>query len=175
MEFATGVPEETLAKWAAIGVLQPVLQDRVQLCPKCHGLPTFRQGCSMCGSSHVTRDQLIHHYACAHVGFASDFEARGELMCPKCRTRRLIIGADYEYCPGSYRCLGCHWSDAELQQVAQCLRCEFRFPAHQAYEQQLRGYRAHRLDLLALVPASGSASGLAGRVAALGRPALRVG
>jgi hypothetical protein len=155
MEFSLGFPEELLLKWAEVGVLQAVLLDRVQLCPKCHGLPTFRQACPICGSAVLTNDRLIHHFACAHVGLVSDFEATGELICPKCRRQHLVVGSDYEYCTGPYRCQSCHWSDTELGLVAQCLRCELRFPAYQAYEHDLRGYLANRLDPLALLRASG--------------------
>jgi Thaumarchaeal output domain 1 len=174
MEFALRLPEEMLNEWAAIGVLRPVLLDRVQLCPKCRGLPTFRRACPSCGSASTTNDQLIHHFACAHVGFVRDFDVAGELICPKCRTRALVIGSDYEYMTGPYRCLDCQWGDMELEQVAHCLRCAFRFPGHQAHEQELRGYRANRLDPLALLAASESALDLAGRLAADGRATLCV-
>jgi hypothetical protein len=173
LKFSLGISEEVLSKWAGIGVLHEVMRDRVQLCPKCHSLPTFRQACPSCGSADTSNDQLIHHFACAHVGLATDFETDGELVCPKCRTRRLIVGSDYEYVKGPFRCLGCHWSDAELDQVAECLRCGFRFPGHQAFEQELRGYRANRLDPLALLPASGSAAGSLGGATPDGRSTLR--
>lgn len=168
MEFSLRLPEEMLNQWAAIGVLRPLLVDRVLLCPKCRGLPTFRRACPSCGSASTSNDQLIHHFACAHVGFVKDFELNGALVCPKCRTRSLIIGSDYEYMTGPYRCLDCHWGDMELEQVGHCLRCGFRFPGHQAYEQELRGYRAKRLDPLALLPASESVVDLAGRSASHG-------
>ncbi|MCI0456752.1 MAG: hypothetical protein L0Z62_07215 [Gemmataceae bacterium] len=154
LEFRLGFPEELLRSWADIGVLQPLLVDRVLVCPKCQGLPTFRLGCRQCGSAHVAQDTLIHHYACAHVSFTADFEGQGELVCPKCRTRRLVVGADYEFLTGPYRCADCHWSEGELEHVAECLRCRFRFPGHQAHELELRGYRADRLDVLALAQAS---------------------
>ena len=108
------------------GVLTPVLWDRVQVCPRCQGLPRFCRGCSSCGSGHVANDRLIHHFACAHVAPVADFEKGGDLVCPKCRTRHMIVGSDYEYAVGPFHCGDCHWTAAELQQVAQCLRCEPR-------------------------------------------------
>jgi hypothetical protein len=154
MEFRLGFPDEVLRPWAEIGVLQPFLVDRLQVCPKCYGLPTFRLGCRHCGSARVGSETFLHHYACAYVGLTSAFEAQEELVCPKCRTRRLVVGADYEFLTGPYRCSDCHWSDGELEHVAECLRCRFRFPGHQAHELELRGYRAVRLDVLALAQAS---------------------
>jgi hypothetical protein len=154
LEFSLGLPEDLLRKWAAIGVLQPYLLDRVQLCPQCYGLPTFRRGCANCGSVQVSQDQFLHHFACAHVGLIRDFETQGELVCPKCRTRRLIPGVDYEFLPSPFECRECHWSDTQLELAGQCLRCELRFPAHQAYEMELRGYHAHRMDPLVFLPQS---------------------
>jgi hypothetical protein len=160
--FELEFPEAILEHWAGIGVLEPVLWDRVQLCPRCQGVPTLRRGCSACGSIHVSNDRLIHHFACAHVGLVEEFEpgvpaAPGQLVCPKCRTRRLIVGSDYEYLTGPYRCGDCRWTGTELELIGQCLRCQLRFPVAQAYELELKGYRAHRLDPLALMPSLGAA------------------
>ncbi|HXG09519.1 MAG TPA: hypothetical protein VNK04_06990 [Gemmataceae bacterium] len=170
MAFILGFPEETLNKWAEVGILQPVLHDRVQLCPLCGGLPTFRNGCPNCGSARLGTDWLIHHFPCAHVDHAAAFDDEGELVCPKCRTRRLVVGTDFEYLQGPYRCLDCNWSDTELEHVGGCLRCGFRFPARQAREMELRGYRAHRLDPLALLPPSRSTGHAADRPVADRRP-----
>jgi hypothetical protein len=151
--FRLGFAESVLRRWAELGILQPVCGNRILVCPKCHGLPTFRRGCQQCGSAQVAADQLIHHFACAHVGFLTDFETPAGLLCPKCRTRELVVGADYEYLDGPYRCSDCHWSAGELEHVAQCLDCQFLFPGYQAHELDLGGYRADRLDLLALLQA----------------------
>src|SRR5204863_524990 len=80
-----------LEKWVEVGVLTPVLWDRIQVCPRCHGMPRYRKGCRSCGSVKVTNERLIHHFACAHVAPVSDFEKSGELVCPKCRMRRMIV------------------------------------------------------------------------------------
>ena len=71
-----------------------------------------------------------------------------EFACPKCR-RRLIVGADFEYTAGPLRCLDCEWTGTDLQHIAHCLRCGFRFPAAQAFVKDLVGYHARRLDALA--------------------------
>jgi hypothetical protein len=173
LAFALPFPEEVLDKWAQIGVLQPYLWDRVALCPKCRGLPTFRDACANCGSVSLTTEKLIHHFACAHMDHADTFGDQEDLVCPKCRQSALVIGADYEYVTGPYRCQDCHWTNMELEHVAQCLKCRLRFPGYQAYEQDLRGYRAHRLDPLAFLPASRPAAGLSGGAAADGRTSLR--
>ncbi|MBI3410862.1 MAG: hypothetical protein HY040_21200 [Planctomycetes bacterium] len=151
-------PAALLERWAELGVLERFTWDRVHVCPRCEGMPSFRRGCQACGSARVTQDRLIHHYACAHVGFAADFESGGELVCPKCRTRRLVVGADFEHLRGRQTCFDCHWSAPELDLVAQCLRCQLRFPCHQALELELVGYHAHRLDPLAFLASCGRAA-----------------
>lgn len=139
-------PAEMLEKWAEVGILQPDSLDRVQVCPRCQGLPTFRPGCRHCGSADVGNQRLMHHYACAYVGLVADFETSGGLVCPKCRTRSLVVGVDYEYLTGPYVCRQCPWSDVELEQVARCLLCGFSFPARHATLQTFENYRAERLD-----------------------------
>ena len=154
LKFNYGLPATLLRAWASDGTLRKVLLDRVQVCPQCRSVPTFRFGCSACGSGCVTNDRMIHHYACAHVGAAQDFDEDGELVCPKCRMRRLVVGADFEHLTGPYRCLDCGWSAAELEHVAHCLGCGFRFPANQAVIEDLVGFHAHRLDSLGAISAS---------------------
>ena len=149
--FETGLPIETLAQWVEIGIFRPIMIDRVSVCPQCQAVVSIRNGCRVCGSVRLHTRPLLHHFACAHVGYVSDFEQDGAIVCPKCHTRNLIVGADYEHLSGPYHCLDCDWSDTELDQVAQCLRCAYRFPLHQAGEEDLIGYHVNRLDPLALV------------------------
>ena len=149
MEFSYRIPPSILREWERQGVLESVWLDCVQLCPRCHGPPTFRFGCNCCGSGRVRREQMIHHFTCGYVGAAADFERGEELVCPKCRRRGLIVGADFEYSEGPHRCLDCAWSGFELEHIAHCLRCGFRFPSRQAFVQDLIGYHARRLGALA--------------------------
>jgi DNA-binding response OmpR family regulator len=151
--YETGLPSGTLDQWVDFGILRPTLVDRILLCPRCRAVPTFRQGCRVCGSVRLHSRPLIHHFACAHVGDVTDFEQGNAIRCPKCRTRNLIVGADYEYLNGPHRCLDCGWSDTELDLVAECLKCAFRFPFQQAVEEDLIGYDVDRLDPLALIDA----------------------
>ncbi len=149
--FELGLPDVTIGKWVEFGIFRPALIDRLLVCPQCRAVPTFRNGCRICGSVRLHSRPLIHHFACAHVGYVTDFEHDDSVVCPKCRTRNLIVGADYEHLQGPYRCLDCDWSDTELELVGQCLKCAFRFPMNQALEEDLVGYHVHRLDTLALI------------------------
>ena len=149
--YGMELPLEVIAQWVEFGILRATLMDRVLICPQCQAVPTFRNGCRICGSVRLHSRPLIHHFACAHIGYVSDFEQEGVVICPKCRTRNLIVGADYEHLSGPYRCLDCDWSDTDLELVGSCLKCEFRFPMNQALEEDLIGYHVHRLDTLALI------------------------
>jgi CheY-like chemotaxis protein len=145
---------EVLEKWAAVGVLRPFLLDRVDVCRLCRCVATFRQGCRSCGSARVTSQRHIHHFACAHAAPADSFQHGGGVRCPKCRAEPLVVGRDFEYMAGPYRCADCQWTDSEYEHVGQCLGCGFRFARSQALEHDLTGFDVRRLDLLALVPAS---------------------
>ncbi len=151
MAFLLPQAPQVYDNWADSGVLQKTLLDHVMVCPKCAAIPTVRNACRKCGSGRVANDRLIHHFACAHIGYVSDFEQDGAIICPKCRTRDLIVGAYYEHLSGPYRWLDCDWSDTDLELVGSCLQCEFRFPMNQAMEEDLVGYHVHRLDALALI------------------------
>src|SRR5262249_29328265 len=87
LAFVLPRPAALLEQWVELGVLARIAWDRVQVCPRCQGLPSFRVGCQACGSARLAADQLIHHFACAHVGFVADFTKGDQLICPKCRTR----------------------------------------------------------------------------------------
>ena len=152
--FHTGLSPEALNQWQEIGVLRPFLLDRVYGCPNCGALPSLRRGCRACGSGRLVGSQLIHHFTCAYVGFVAEFEGAHEMVCPKCRTRKLVVGADFEYLPGPASCIDCGWSGTDAEQVAHCCRCNQRFPLHQAAEVELTGYHVNRLDPLALIGSS---------------------
>jgi len=151
--FTTGLPEETLLHWTRLGILHRQVTDQVLVCPECRAVPTFRLGCANCGSMRVVRATMIHHYACAHVGDVSDFEGDGEIVCPKCRVRPLVVGSDYEQIYGPYNCWDCGWSGSELELVGRCRMCDLQFPIGQCPEDPLIGYHVERLDPLALVDA----------------------
>jgi hypothetical protein len=153
MEFAFDHATSLLESLRYLGVLQETVIDRIQLCPKCEGFPTFRQGCRKCGSARFDTDRLIHHFPCAHVGPVADFETSRGLVCPKCRTRHIVAGTDFEYLTGQYHCLECHAKDTELEAIGHCLRCGLRFPGYQAIIQDVKGFHAHRLAPLDLLPA----------------------
>ncbi len=135
--------------WSRAGILKRTVLDRVLVCGKCRSVATFRFACRQCGSGRVAQKMLAHHFACAFVAPASEFETAETLKCPNCRTKHLVAGTDFEYMPGDNECDVCGWSDRELEQTGHCLNCDSRFAAHKAVEQELVGYHVERLASLA--------------------------
>jgi hypothetical protein len=145
MTFTFGFSPRLLHRWEEAGVLRSVVIDRLLLCPRCHGLPTFRHGCRHCGSGRVTL-----------VASAGNGKARPDAEVP------LIVSLDHQThsapvvapeAPSrfpAYHCQDCHRSDTDLAPVHQCLHCDCRFAAQEAFEMVLRGYCARRLDLTAV-------------------------
>lgn len=148
LQFRTGLATDVLQAWEECGVLAQDVHDRILVCPQCQALPTWRHGCPTCGSADTAADQLIHHYACAFIGPTGSFEVDQGLRCPKCLTRDLVVGADFEFLEGPQRCGNCGWTDSRLGLIANCLACGLRFPGHQALEETLNGYNVNRLDPL---------------------------
>ena len=136
---------------AVTGEPVPQLLDCLLACPDCGGLPTFRRGCRACSSTSVTRQRLLHHFACAHVGPQHEFEDQQQLVCPKCRTNRLVVGTDVEYLSSPYQCLDCDWSDVSLETIGRCMACGSEFTEAAAFEEEMVGYHVERLELLDIV------------------------
>jgi hypothetical protein len=150
-QLAPGLPEAILHQWALAGVLRPYLIDRVKSCPRCGALPTFRDGCPQCGSVRTSAVQFIHHFACAHVTAAIEFDRGGSLACPKCRAKSLIVGSDFEYLCGPLRCLDCSWTGQQHVLLGECLKCGSRFLGSEAPERDVIQFHVERLDPLAIV------------------------
>ena len=149
LSFVYGLPQETLQEWTKLGVLRQYLVDRVLLCDRCGSMPSWRQGCHVCGSGRIHRDRLVHHFACAHVGRASEFETTGGLQCPKCRSANLIVGSDYEFIDGPVECFDCGAKGGQPTMAAMCHRCHRRFSEDEAEERLLYAFHVERLDPLA--------------------------
>ena len=149
LTYGFGAASQLLAEWEASGGIKPVTMDRIHVCPDCRGLPTFRDGCGMCGSARVTNECLIHHFRCGYVDVQQEFQTRAGVMCPKCLARDMVVGVDFEHVMGPYHCTDCGWEGTELDSIGQCIQCGLRFPAHEAGTHDLVGYHVERDDLLA--------------------------
>jgi hypothetical protein len=149
--ITTPIPNRVLDRWVELGVLRQSLVDRFLACPVCDCVTSFRSGCPACGSIHTVGNRLMHHFACAHVARISEFECGSELVCPKCRLRKLVVGADFEFLDGNFQCLDCDWRGTELGVTGRCLGCELIFPMELARERDVKAYDVERMDPLAFV------------------------
>lgn len=151
MQYELPFPANVMASLCKVGAATSTILDSMLLCANCRGIPTLREGCSMCLSSNVRSSKMIHHFGCAHVDFVENFEQGDELVCQKCRCRSMIIGADYEYLDGPNMCYDCGQANLEKIQIGHCLSCEHRFPMTMAHEMEIIGYRVSRLDILVFI------------------------
>ena len=151
LRLQPAMDRKVLGAWIARGVLIPEPLDRVKSCPKCFALPTFRDGCLECGSPNIKFTPLIHHFACAHVARADEFEQQGMLACPKCRAKNLIVGSDFEHLAGPTQCHDCNWKAAAPAMIGECLLCGLRFPGSEAVEEEVSQFYVRRMDPLALI------------------------
>ena len=148
---STQIDPHLLDQWVELNVLKKRLARRTRTCPECESACTSATGCRECGSYDLEFEELIHHFACAHVDKSIVFEHEDSIRCPKCLSERLVAGADFEIFRSHYHCRCCgHEGDATAE-VGCCLSCQLRFPLSSAPEIEVCGYDVERLDVLAFV------------------------
>ena len=154
LRLAPTINPYSIQQWVTRGVARRYVIDRVLACPSCQAIPTFRNGCAECGSASIGTSKLIHHFACAHVAPDTQFERNGGLSCPKCRAKKLVVGADFEHLEGPVTCRDCRWSGNAAVLIGECLRCGRRFPGTEATELEVIQYHVERMDPLAIIEAN---------------------
>ena len=118
-------------KLAGEGLLTRTFFDRLQSCPHCASSRlNVREECDTCRSSEIADVGLLHHYRCAYLGPAKDFEAPDRrLICPKCAKELRHYGSDHERAGEAVECLACgHVGDAAAVGFV-CMDCNARFDA----------------------------------------------
>jgi Thaumarchaeal output domain 1 len=153
-QFTHNTSSDILDRWGEIGFLKKVLNRRVKTCPECAAVCVAGSGCNQCGSHNYQHQELIHHFACAHVAASAEFISDGSVNCPKCLRRDLVVGADFEIIKSQYVCLDCSHTGSQLAEVGDCLNCRLRFPIAAAPEKEIYAYHVDKLDTLALVDAA---------------------
>lgn len=106
------------------GWLEPAIIDRVNLCKDCYGgYLNFRESCTKCNSIDLKSIEMIHHFRCAYIGPASDFEKNDKLICPKCDKELRHIGIDYDKPSEVNQCNDCGHQSQESTMKALCVDC----------------------------------------------------
>jgi hypothetical protein len=123
---------EILNWGAAHNYLSTGFSDIVYVCPCCgsnHLL--FRETCTKCGSPNIEMEDLIHHFPCAYIGKASDYENGEQTKCPKCRKSLKNLGQDHDKPSSIYSCNHCNHSAQQPAIRAKCTLCRHETPVEQ--------------------------------------------
>jgi len=155
LRFVYGLPEDILDRWCDLGVMRRYLVDRVMLCDRCQAIPSWRQGCHVCGSGRITKERLVHHFACSHLDRAIEFETAEGLQCPRCGVSNLVADVDFEAIDGPVNCFDCRATGGKTVMAAMCHGCHRRFGMEDALEHSLNAYHVERLDPLHLFERTG--------------------
>jgi hypothetical protein len=108
------------------GYVWPDFEERVYLCNNCYnGYLMYREVCPHCNSSHISSQDLVHHFPCAYVGPIADFKNTidNTLSCPKCHKNLRHIGVDYDKPSVINHCNSCDKSFQDFYIKAKCLSC----------------------------------------------------
>lgn len=101
--------------------------DYVQLCNPCQdSYLVYKETCPKCSSIHITPQDIIHHFVCAHVAPEDDFKKEGtdEMECPKCNKHLRHIGIDYDKPSAVYHCNTCKHDFQNAEVIAECHTCD---------------------------------------------------
>lgn len=151
LSFEHRFTDEVMHAWADLGVLRRYLVDRVLLCARCGAMPSWRNGCRVCGSGRVHNEQLIHHFDCGHIDHVNAFGSADEQQCPKCHSTDLMGGAGYDLVNGDLECFDCGTKGGTASMSAMCHCCHHRFSLQEAEERPLYAYHVDRLDPISIV------------------------
>lgn len=101
--------------------------DVIYLCNKCHsGALMYREACTICNSTHLIQEDIVHHFPCAYLGPQSDFVISGQeqdLICPKCNKRLKHIGVDYDKPSSMFICQQCQQRAQQPNIMVKCCSC----------------------------------------------------
>ena len=94
--------------------------------------------CPACNGSNFKQENLIEHYNCGNV---SPEQSYNDDVCPKCRDKIKILGADYKLLKNFYTCNECNEKFQEVATKFLCLKCNSQFKIEDAKWQTSFGYR----------------------------------
>lgn len=123
--------------------------ESLYLCNTCsNAYMHFRESCPFCSSTNLRTEDLIHHFPCAYVGPASDFESdneRDSMVCPKCSRYLKHIGVDYDKPSVMYNCMNCDHSFQDPLVKAKCYNCGSDTRVEHLTKSSLKAYRMTEL------------------------------
>lgn len=118
MVFYPGLPgvreaRNLLEALAASDLLTRSSFEGLHICGSCGSSRlNVREECPNCRGHNIVAEENIHHYRCAFIGPAPEFEKGRRLICPKCTRELNHYGVDYDRPGTAWHCLDCgHTSD----------------------------------------------------------------
>jgi len=151
LSFEHRFSDQILHAWTDLGVLSRYLIDRVLLCARCGAMPSWRNGCRVCGSGRVHHEKMIHHHECGLIDRVTAFGSADQRQCPKCHRTDLMHGAGFDLVDGEMECFDCGTKGGTASMSAMCHCCHHRFSPQEAEERSLYAYHVQRLDPIAIV------------------------
>ncbi len=94
--------------------------------------------CPACNGSNFKQENLIEHYNCGNVSPEFSYN---EDVCPKCRNKIKILGADYKVLKNYYTCNDCNEKFPEITTKFFCLKCNNQFNMEDANWATSVGYK----------------------------------
>ena len=94
--------------------------------------------CPACNGSNFKQENLIEHYDCGNVSPEHSYD---DDVCPKCRDKIKVLGADYKILKNYYSCNECEEKFQEVATKFLCLKCNAQFRIEDAKWQTSFGYR----------------------------------
>ena len=132
---------DVLDDLVARAILTRKLHDKIHICPACSRYNmNFREVCPQCGSPGIEVQEMIHHFACGHVGAINQFQHGLRLVCPKCRAELRHIGLDYEKPTETYLCSinGHVFTEPDVETA--CVACGAKFPPKDLINRNIYSY-----------------------------------
>lgn len=123
--------------------------ESLYLCNTCsNAYMHFRESCPFCSSTNLKTEDLIHHFPCAYVGPATDFDKNSDhegMECPKCSRYLKHIGVDYDKPSVMYNCMNCDHSFQDPLVKAKCYNCGSDTRVEHLTKHTLKAYRMTEL------------------------------
>ena len=126
---------------ASRAILERKVLDKVHLCPSCMRYNiNFREVCPSCGQPDIDVQEMIHHFACGHVGPIMQFQHGLRLICPKCHAELRHIGLDYEKPAETFLCRPNSHIFADPEVEATCIACGGKFKPKDLIDRNIYAY-----------------------------------
>jgi len=133
--------QQFLTKLANMGILIPIVHDKVIVCPFCGSYDiNTHYCCPLCETYNIVRTILIEHILCGYIGTYEEFRRGDRLVCPRCKRQLFKPNADYRALGTFFKCENCGYRFDEPVIVHACRRCGKNFTYKEAIYTAIYAY-----------------------------------